>query len=369
MATGIAIADRNLPGKIAGVAIPWNGVITNRSVAIPGSRLHTFPMLELTAFYRLWRGTQPEAVFQSRNTRFQELIPDRWITEATHVIGFDTSAAILAERCRDLDRPLILDQSIGHSRAKEKVFSHLQRRYPAWAGTIPTKTTTNLMTEDAEQQGAKHIVAPSSFVRQTLVENGVNPEKISVIPFGTDVTVFRPSDTIPPGPLIFLYAGSLTARKGLPVLLEAWKRVDLKGKAELWIAGGGELPRSVTLPAYARVLGKVSQTRLAETMRLAHVFVFPSCFEGLAQVQVEALATGLPVIGTRASGAEDIVAPGKTGFILKGDDPDELAERLISFLHEPGLMESMRLNCVGSRQKRSWSYYGDHWFDLLSELR
>ena len=296
------------------------------------------------------------------------MIPDRWIEEATHVIGFDTSSWLLADRCRAIGRMFVLDQSIGHPRVGECVYSELRNRFPEWSDTIPRKSELHLACEDREHAAAHVIVAPSEFVRKTLLDQGVAEEKIRVIPFGTDLRMFRPAKSPPRPPMVFLYAGALTARKGVPILLAAWKRASLGPRAELWLSGSGHLPPSITKPKGVRLLGKLSRSELADAMRRAHVFVFPSLFEGLAQVQVEALATGLPVIGTVSSGAEDLVHPGETGFVLTAGSIDELANCLLELAANGDMVHTMREKCIASRWLRSWSRYGEQWFDLLSRV-
>jgi glycosyltransferase involved in cell wall biosynthesis len=347
----------------------WQSWWTNRVVGVPSAHLRTFPLLELNALWRLRRGESPEAVFHERNAEFQRSIPDHWIEEATHVIGFDTSSWLLAERCHALARPFVLDQSIGHARAKERVYRDLRERFPDWSDTIPSKSEAQLQCEDKEHAVAHTIVTPSSFARQTLLEQGVPVEKIRVIPFGTDLEMFCPAKDAPPLPVVFLYAGALTARKGVPVLLEAWQRAAVSAHAELWLAGPGRLPASVAVAKSVRLLGSLSRSQLADAMRRAHVFVFPSFFEGLAQVQVEALATGLPVIGTHASGADDIVTPNETGFVLPAGAADELAECFRRFSQDHEMRDAMRIRCLESRSDRGWSSYGKQWFALLSQGR
>jgi glycosyltransferase involved in cell wall biosynthesis len=366
MATGFAMSERSslrLFEKI--VPRSWRGAFLNRIIPMSSAKLRIYPGLEFAALYRLWRGEPSEEVLHERNAGFQRSIRDVWITQASHVIGFDTSSWILAQRCRDLERPFILDRSIGHSRAKEEGYRDLRRRYPEWAETIPAKSAASLDEEDSEHKQATHIVVPSSFVRRTLVDNGVESGKISVIPFGTDTNVFRPAETMPSGPIVFLYAGALTARKGVPDLLDAWKRAELGRRAELWLAGPGGLPSTVTLPNGTRLLGKLGRTSLADTMRRTHVFVFPSHFEGLAQVQVEALASGLPVIGTTQSGADDIVSPEETGVVLGRPEVEALTDCLRRFVDEPDLLQTMRANCIARRAQWSWNAYGDRWMDVL----
>src|SRR5206468_3045471 len=205
----------------------------------------------------------------------------------------------------------------------------------------------------------------------TLQENGVDAQKIRLNPFGVDLERFKPAAT-PPSlkPLRFVFAGSLQPRKGLPLLLSAWSRLPSSHCAELWVAGGGEIPASVRrgLPDTVRFLGKLPQAELSRLFQQCHVFVFPSYFEGLAQVQIEAAACGLPVIGTESSGCEEIVRHGKTGFILPTGDLEALCAALLNFISSPERARSMRELLLAERPKWSWDAYGERWMNLLGEV-
>ncbi|HNY38746.1 MAG TPA: glycosyltransferase family 4 protein [Bryobacteraceae bacterium] len=366
-ATGIAVAEDGALGALdrlmpAALRRRW----ANRRIrGVPASELRLFPSLEWRALRRLRRGDPAEAVFRERNEAFQRAIPDRWIVEATHVIGFDTSSWILAERCRRFGRPFILDQSIGHPCAKEQVYEELRRRFPSWADSVPEKSVSDLSLEALEHDLATLVVVPSGFVRDTFVAHGVDERRIRVNPFGTDLAEFAPGTGHTNGPLVFLFAGSLTARKGLPILLEAWTAACMGGKAQLWIAGPGKWPLGVGCPPDIRLLGGLSRSALVEAMRQADVFVFPSYFEGLAQVQVEALAVGLPVIGTTASGAEEIVHDQESGYVVQTGDVAELATRLRYIVEHPVELARMRQYCMATRDRLSLSAYGDRWLKIL----
>jgi glycosyltransferase involved in cell wall biosynthesis len=325
-------------------------------------------MGELRALVQQRGGGDMQAILHRRNERFQRSISGSTFALAQTVIGFDTSSWILADRCRQRGIPFILDQSIGHPNAKEPVFHELRGRFPEWAETIPQKSATQLACESAEHALANVIVVPSTFVRRTLISYGVEAKKIHVIPFGTDLELFAPASRPAPRPMVFLFAGSMTARKGVPVLLDAWQRAGLAGHAELWLAGSGHLPPEVNLPAGVRRLGLLSRAGLAETMRRSHVFVFPSFFEGLAQVQVEALAAGLPLIGTTTSGAEDIVSRGETGFVGEPDDVAQLAAWMQQLVEDESGWFKMRERCVATREQFGWMHYGNRWARVLAGL-
>jgi glycosyltransferase involved in cell wall biosynthesis len=370
--TGFVFSDKSLLGR-AFPLLPmrWKGKLANRRLSgVPAAKLQIYAWREIAALMALARSNNVEEVLFWRNKAFQRAIPDAALIRNDVVIGFDTSSWILAQRCQDLSKPFVLDQSIGHPAAKERMYTQLRRDFPDWGRNIPPKESSLLSNEKKEQILSNVIVCPSTFVAETLGQEGIPSAQIVVNPFGTDLTTFSPSDDPPPpAPFIFLFVGSVTARKGVPVLLQAWREVNLKN-AELWIAGSGILPQGeITrgIPSSVRILGKRSRSEVAALMRLAHVFVFPSFFEGLAQVQVEALASGLPVVATRESGAADIVTHGINGWIIGAGNIAETAHALRTLRNDPSAVQKMREEAISRRDSLSWEAYGDRWAALLEK--
>lgn len=103
-------------------------------------------------------------------------------------------------------------------------------------------------------------------------------------------------------------------------------------------------------------------------MSQADAFVLPSYFEGLAQVQLEALATGLPVISTYESGAEEVVVPGENGLLVRAGDESGLTRALQLLVGDRALRLEMRRAAEKSRSTLSWRLYGDRWERLLLEM-
>lgn len=346
--------------------------LENRVVNIPGTQLRTLPLLDWRA-RKAARSIGDEAAFFERNRRFQEAVPDSEIHDADVMIGFDTSAWLLGRRARKARRKFILDQSIGHPVAKERVFENLRQRFPTWTTSAPKKSAEIQAVEREEHELADAIVAPSEFVKRTLVTEGVSAEKIHIIPFGTDLAVFHPPEKRDGGrdgkPVVFLFVGGVSARKGVPVLLAVWRLLDLTD-VELWVVGSGSLPadESAKLPATVKILGPKSRNKVAALMRAADVFVFPSFFEGLAQVQIEALATGLPVIGTHESGAGGLVKSGENGEIVPAGDEQALADAMRRLAMDHKLRHRLQTASLAKREELAWNIYGDRWAALLTAI-
>lgn len=94
-------------------------------------------------------------------------------------------------------------------------------------------------------------------------------------------------------------------------------------------------------------------------------FVFPSQEEGIARAQIEALAAGLPVIGTHEGGATTLVKDGVEGFIVRGRDPQHIADAMIRVATDRELNQKMGVAArKKGAEKNTWQDYGDR---LLAE--
>ena len=371
--TGFAFPKEGWRGKLFESLLPAvRARAGNRMISISGQLLRTQPILDFRSRNAI-ASSGSEAAFFERNRKFQQAIPISEIRACDAVVGFDTSSWLLAGRARALGRRFILDQSIGHPVAKERTFEQLRARFPEWSGSACEKSGNLLAFERQEHDLADVIVVPSGFVKQTLVEEGVSAEKIRLIPFGTDLGLFAPPESRSGGadgnPVKFLFVGGLTARKGVPVLLTAWKQLGLSD-AELWLVGSGEIPSSelAGLPSNVKVLGPKGRQEVSSLMQRSDVFVFPSFFEGLAQVQIEALATGLPVIGTLESGAGDLVKDGHNGLIVPAGNVAALAHAILTLASDHQLRLRMQTAAIGNRDELGWTVYGDRWAALLATI-
>jgi starch synthase len=345
--------------------------LSNRLLeGVPSERISIRPFGEWWALHRLRAGHDDQTVMFKRNAAFQTSIPERELADSKVVIGFDTSSWLLAERAAALGRRFILDRSIGHPLSFERLVPALRQRFPEWVENFPPRLPDLLRAEEAEHRLADRIVVPSSFACETLIENGVPAHKITVIPFGVDLSAFRPAprpDTS--RPVRFIFLGALGVRKGVPVLLEAWRSLASL-RAELWLAGSVSEKHAHLIPPLKglRKIGKVPHKELPALLSQCDVLVFPSYFEGLAQVQLEALAAGLPIIATDASGAADLIADGREGYIIPVGDAEALREAMLSFINSPADLSVMSPAARSCAERYSWEVYGDRWIDLLEQV-
>lgn len=341
-------------------------------VNIPPHQLHRIIRFELQFIWKKWieKKAFSEEDFFNRNLEFQKAIPSSLLKGADIVIGYDTSSIYLINQCRELGKKFILDVSIGHPLAKASIFQQIATQYPHWKDAVHQKANHLLEHELQEIQLADAIVVPSSFVKSTYLSQGCKESSIHVNPFGVNLQYFQPSQQKKlSNPIRFVFLGIKNARKGVPFLIDVWKNLNLSPKvATLNIAGPEKIPNDIVLPKGIEEWGFVNPTDRAHYFSKGDVFVFPSFFEGLAQVQLEAAAAGLPVIGTNHSGAEEFVQNGVNGFVIEAGNMEQLQQAILYFIQHPDEIRTMGEQARLAALQFSWDAYGERWKRILDTV-
>ena len=205
------------------------------------------------------------------------------------------------------------------------------------------------------------IAVPSEFVRRTFIQKGVPESKLVKLPYGVDLELFRPA---PKEDNVFrvIYVGAMSLRKGLPYLLEAIAGADIP-QLDLWLVGDTAPDVHSFLAKYEgryRYFGVVPRHELYKYYSQASVFVIASIEEGLALVQAQAMACGLPVIATTNTGAEDLFSDGVEGFIVPIRSPEAIREKLTFLYEHPGGRNEMAESALRKAQSwGGWDRYGN----------
>ena len=139
--------------------------------------------------------------------------------------------------------------------------------------------------------------------------------------------------------------GRLVPHKGHDHLFEAVKEVRKRHEGiKILIVGSG--PEKARLEKSAGISGLVAvflsdRDDVPELMKAMDIYVQPSLREPFGIAVIEAMFSGLPVIGTDAGGIPEIIEGGKTGILVPPADPDALADALLTLIENPSLSESM----------------------------
>jgi glycosyltransferase involved in cell wall biosynthesis len=222
----------------------------------------------------------------------------------------------------------------------------------------------------AAAQAADGLLAVSAALKQDMVRLGMPADKINVHYTGVDLDRFEPCDRAHAkaalgieGPLIAT-VGALIERKGQRLAIEALARLR---DATLLLVGDG--PDRKALERHARGLGVASRVRflgarphgeIAALMAAADVLVAPSRSEGLANVWVEAMACGTPVVASAVGGAAEAIAG--AGGRLVDLDAEAIAEAVRALLDDPHDQQQVRQ----AARKFSWDTNSQALFEHLS---
>jgi glycosyltransferase involved in cell wall biosynthesis len=220
---------------------------------------------------------------------------------------------------------------------------------------ITTGVVARTVQEYAE---ADAIIVTSSFVKRTLIERGVDGAKIAVMPYGFDSLTPAAKETAG-GPLRVLFVGGTSLRKGVPYLVEAFRRVQTPATLRLVGRANPALLRRIGgLPPSVIATGPKSGPHLWAEYQAADVFVLPSVEDGYGLVTNEAMSAGLPVIVSDHAGSAEVVRDGENGFVVGARDINALADRLDALLRDPNLRRHMGARARATAASRTWETYG-----------
>ena len=204
-------------------------------------------------------------------------------------------------------------------------------------------------SERAALAGARHVIACSATTARLLAADyDVPSDRLSVVEPGTDRGAARPRAVA--GEVVLLAVGAVVPRKGYDVLVAALARLG-NSSWRLVIAGDrGRSPETsrrleadiaaLGLADRVSLLGAVGSDELASLYASCDLFVLPSRFEGYGMAFAEAIAHGVPVVGTTA-GAIPQTVPAAVGVLVPPDDVEALATALHRLIDNPAEREGL----------------------------
>jgi glycosyltransferase involved in cell wall biosynthesis len=332
----------------------WGGKRNNEGINISTDRVGT-NLISAFLFY----GHNPG------DHLFRSYLFGNWVagqlSNEDIVTTWGLSALPIIERAHQLSIIAVIERGSSHAMVQRDI---LMEEYNKWGG--PTDdlrrsfTQARLDQELLEYDLADYIVIPSSFVERTFLDNDVPPEKLIKMPFGVDLRSFQ---QLPKQDTIFrvVFAGGMSLRKGIPYLLQAFAELNLP-QAELWLVGG-KLPEIEPFfkryEGTFRYFGHQPQARLHAYYSQCSVFAICSVEEGMALVQLQGMACGLPLICTPHTGGDDLVEDGEEGFVVPIRNVEALKEKILYlYKHQEICCEMGQAAKHKVQQGYSWNSYG-----------
>ena len=214
---------------------------------------------------------------------------------------------------------------------------------------------------------------PSPSTARILLAQGF--QRVRIWPRGVDTTLFHPQrsspslrrlwlngTTHPDEKTIILYVGRVSWEKNLRLLVETYRHMD-HSRCHLVIVGDGPASTEIQhelahLPV--TFTGYLRGEALATAYASADIFAFPSLTETFGQVVLEAMASGLPVVGLLSEGVCDLVNDGHTGYLLNSNGlsrTEQVAgyrQYLTQLIDNPARRTAMGQQAFKEAQQRSW---------------
>lgn len=218
-------------------------------------------------------------------------------------------------------------------------------------------------------RGVDVYIAPSRFMRQKMMEFGLDGGRIVHVPNFLNLEDHEPCTSLES---YFVYTGRIEAAKGVATLLEAVTSSRVAPQFELRIAGDGE--QRATLEGlcrangmnHIRFLGPLSSTQVSSLLRRAMFSVLPSrWFENAPLAIHEAYAFGKPVVATRIGGIPELVEEGRTGLLFEPGDTEDLRRKIDYLLTHPAQLAEMGRN---ARELAEQAYGPDRHYQQLMDV-
>jgi starch synthase len=177
-----------------------------------------------------------------------------------------------------------------------------------------------------------------------------------------------------------IFVGRITRQKGVPVLLRAASRLIPEAQLVL-LAGAADTPEQLaevtelvdglraSRSGVIWIPEMLPKPEVIQLLTHATVFACPSIYEPLGIVNLEAMACGTAVVGSRTGGIPEVVADGETGLLVPVGEPGPLADALNVLLRDPGRAEAM--GQAGRKRAMSefgWPAIAAQTADLYAEL-
>jgi glycosyltransferase involved in cell wall biosynthesis len=237
---------------------------------------------------------------------------------------------------------------------------------------------------------ADTVIALNKTMQKALTEKAkVDPRKMVIVPNGVDTEFFRPglkneqilSEYGLEEQSYILFVGRVSPEKGVHILLRAFKQIVNYIPKDFKLVVVGPLSstfNSAQPSSYAEAMMRYSKEELGErvvftgaidrnSLRIlysnAYCFVLPSLAEAFPMVLLEAMASGIPPIGSTAGGIPDIIIDGVNGLLFKRRDWKDLANKLLMLIEDKSLRNKIAINA----RKHVEEHYS--WFSVSLRLK
>jgi glycosyltransferase involved in cell wall biosynthesis len=283
------------------------------------------------------------------------------IKTADIVVGMPASFPLTLRKAKKNGSIVILENGSSHSLYQYNIMREEYSRFNITPPLFVVSDFEIIQNNILAYGEVDYISVPSTFVKKTFLDKGIPESKLIKVPYGVDLSQFR---QIPKEDKIFrvIFAGGMTLRKGVHYLLQAFYELKLPN-SELLLVGAYNEDMDYFFKkynGYFKWIGHVPQAELYKYYSQGSVFCMPSLEEGMAMVQAQAMACGLPLICTTNTGGEDLIREGVDGFTVPIRDVNKLKEKIKFLYDNPEVCKQMGQSAKEHISKGfTWDDYGD----------
>jgi glycosyltransferase involved in cell wall biosynthesis len=251
----------------------------------------------------------------------------RRLPPADHLIAFNgTADAQFHAARRARYNSLCLVSATSHLGRVAREHARAYRQYPLerpWAQRLVAR---NL----AEYRQADCIYVSTRHIWESFVEEGFPEDALSLFPLTPDPRYRREGAPRSSPTFDVVYVGGLTVPKGVPLLVEAVRRLSHSDMRLLLVGGWATrgMRRFIQRACAEDARIKVCPGDPLPYLRAARLYVHPSYQDGFGYAPAEALACGVPLIVSESTGMKELVDPGRTGLIVPTGDLGALTEAI-----------------------------------------
>jgi glycosyltransferase involved in cell wall biosynthesis len=274
-------------------------------------------------------------------------------------VGWSGTSLSLLRDAKARGMLTILERCSTHIVEQTKLLLDEYARFGRAFSDTPSET---IEQELAEYEEADYIAVPSNFVKESFLRQGFSADRILLIPYGTDISLFCPRP-VAHQPFRIIQVGSVSIRKGFRYVVDAFREAAIPD-SELWFVGGvsPEAKKYFEATPHPGITlhGHKPQSELVTYYNQSDVATLGSVEEGMAYVLAQAAACGLPLVCTENTGGREIVGNDVCGIVVPPRDPAALADGFRLLHADTGLRERLGMaarECVGS--SFTWRNYAE----------
>lgn len=290
----------------------------------------------------------------------------RYVRNAAIYHGFNHHSLHSMRIAKSHGATTIVERASAHPIIQHQL---LREEFNRFGITYPSSNRWIINKHIQEYSEADWIMVPSDFVYRTMINQGIPSQKLIQVKLGFEPRHFYKGSK-QDDKFRVIYVGALSLQKGLPYLLEGFRRAKLPPDKSELVLVGEPFPESKTfLPDYKtlyRHIRFIQHRDLVHVYNTGSVFVLPSLQDGFGMVVYEAAACGLPIIITENVGAE--IIDGEHGFIVPIRSADAIAEKLTYLYEHPDKRAQMGNAASQYVGQFTWNRYQNelvgHYIDI-----